>query len=287
LPRREITAPLISQFGWSGLILGLFAVLWGSLAWYLVRRDLHLSKLREDNAQLRELRRKDEQLLQAEKLATVGVLVSGLAHEIGTPLGIVAMRLQLMRRKTEEESDERRTLDVSLEQLDRVTGLIRQLLDFARSKPGLAQPVELPRMAQAIGNLVLPMAKRKQADLIFALPEDLPRISGMPDGIQQILLNLVMNALQAIGEGGKVLVRAEWEPNTVALTVDDDGPGIPEDQRAAIFDPFFTTKPQGEGSGLGLTVVLGLVRRMGAEMLVEESTLGGARFVIRFTVWGA
>lgn len=285
LPRREVTAPLIAQFGWTALVfLGLSAV-WIILAWSLLRRDLRLTHLEADLQRLQELRRKDEQLLYAEKLATVGVLVSGLAHEIGTPLGIVSMRLQLLKRRTAEGHEDRKTLDTALEQLDRVTGLIRQLLDFARSKPGSPQRVILSEVARSVVDLVEPLARRRNARLELDLPEGLPAISGSPEGLQQVLLNLVMNALQAVGDHGTVAISGHLEDECVVLAVDDDGPGIPPEHRVAVFDPFFTTKRQGEGSGLGLTVVLGLVQRMGGELRVGTSSLGGARFEATLPEW--
>lgn len=285
LPRREVTAPLLAQFGWTILIfMGLSTAL-VILVWALLRRDQRLTRVEADLERLQELRRKDEQLLQAEKLATVGVLVSGLAHEIGTPLGIVSMRLQLLRRKTADGDDERKTLDTALEQLDRVTGLIRQLLDFARSRPGPPQKVAVQDAIRAVRDLVQPLANRRRVGLLFDVPSDLPPVSGSLDSLQQIILNLVMNALQAVPEGGHVEVSAVVNGDDLVLHVDDDGPGIPEESRAAIFDPFFTTKRQGEGSGLGLTVVLGLVRRMEGRMRVGESPLKGARFEIRFGPW--
>lgn len=285
LPRREVTAPLLAQFGWTIFIFtGLSAAL-VILVWALLRRDQRLTFVEADLERLQELRRKDEQLLHAEKLATVGVLVSGLAHEIGTPLGIVSMRLQLLRRRTAEGDDDRKTLDIALEQLDRVTGLIRQLLDFARSRPGPPQQVAIQDAVRAVRDLVLPLANRRRVGLLFDVPPDLPSISGSPDGLQQIILNLVMNALQAVAEGGHVEVSALTQDGDLVVFVDDDGPGIPEENRAAVFDPFYTTKRQGEGSGLGLTVVLGLVRRMDARLRVGESPLKGARFEIRFAPW--
>ena len=285
VPRREITLPLLAQFGRTGILLGILGLFWFALAWVLVRRDFRLTRLEEDLAHLRELRRKDEQLVQAEKLATVGVLVSGLAHEIGTPLGVVSMRLQLLRRRTAEDGEDRRTLDIALQQLERVTGLIRQLLDFARSKPGPEQAVDLSWTVTTVSDLVLPMARKRSATLSTDLPQDAPRVAGSADGVQQIVLNLVMNALQAISDGGAVRVSARQEGAEVLLVVEDNGPGIPEERRAAIFDPFYTTKKQGEGSGLGLTVVLGLVRRMDAQLRVDQGEWGGARFEVRFRAW--
>ncbi len=285
VPRREITSPLIAQFGRTGFLFGILGALWLAMAWVLVRRDLRLSRLEEDIEHLRLLRRKDEQLVQAEKLSTVGVLVTGLAHEIGTPLGVVSMRLQLLRRKAPENSDERKTLDIALTQLDRVTGLIRPLLDFARAKPGHEQAVDISCSCRTIQDLLGPLAQRRSAVLDVSIPEDLPKVNGSADGMQQIVLNLVMNALQAIPDGGRVWLSARLDGEFVCLTVDDDGQGIPEDRRASVFDPFYTTKKQGEGTGLGLTVVLGLVRQSGASLAVSDSPMGGARFEIRFKVW--
>jgi len=284
-PRREITRPLLAQFGRTGFLLGILGLLWFALAWVLVRRDFRLTRLEEDLAHLRELRRKDEQIVQAEKLATVGVLVSGLAHEIGTPLGVVSMRLQLLRRRTAKEGEDRRTLDIALEQLERVTGLIRQLLDFARSQPGPEQSVDLSRTLTTVTDLVSPVARKRSATIDNALPQEALLVAGSADGVQQIVLNLVMNALQAIPEGGHVRISGNIDGADAVLLVEDDGPGIPEDRRAAIFDPFYTTKKQGEGSGLGLTVVLGLVRRMDARLRVDKSDLGGAKFEVRFRAW--
>jgi signal transduction histidine kinase len=284
-PRREITRPLLAQFGRTGFLLGVLGLLWFALAWVLVRRDFRLTRLEEDLAHLRELRRKDEQIVQAEKLATVGVLVSGLAHEIGTPLGVVSMRLQLLRRRAAKEGEDRRTLDIALEQLERVTGLIRQLLDFARSQPGPEQSVDLSRTVSMVTDLVFPVARKRSATLEKVVPEEPLLVAGSADGVQQIVLNLVMNALQAISEGGHVRIAGRLDGPDAVLLVEDDGPGIPEDRRAAIFDPFYTTKKQGEGSGLGLTVVLGLVRRMDARLRVDQSDLGGARFEVRFRAW--
>jgi signal transduction histidine kinase len=285
VPRREITAPLIAQFGRTGFLLGILGLLWVAMAWILIKRDLRLSRLEEDIEHLRQMRRKDEQLVQAEKLSSIGVLVSGLAHEIGTPLGVVSMRLQLMRRRTPDDSEDRKTLDIALGQLDRVTGLIRQLLDFARSKPGQEQPIDVAAAVRTVRDLVTPLVQRRSAALDLEVPEGLPRINGSPDGVQQIVLNLVMNALQAIGDGGRVVVAARQDDDRICLTVDDDGPGIPEGFRASVFDPFYTTKRIGEGTGLGLTVVLGLARQMDAALAVAESPFGGARFEIRFKLW--
>jgi len=285
-PRADMDRVLLGQL-WRFLWVLLFvALLWGLLSWLLLRREASLMRLHRDLDHLHEMRRKDEQLVRAEKLATAGVLMSGLAHEIGTPLGVISMRLQLLRRRFEATSEEVKTVDILLGQLERVTGLIRQLLDFARSKPMPERAVDLGQILSTVSSLLEPMAKRKEARIeVQSAPAMV--VSGTEDGLQQVFLNLSINALQAMDKpDGLVRLRVLTVEDGFVVAVEDSGPGIPEDRRNAIFDPFFTTKKQGEGSGLGLTVVLDLVHRMGGEMRVGASEdLGGARFDVELRRW--
>ncbi|MEN9354278.1 MAG: hypothetical protein RL318_1603 [Fibrobacterota bacterium] len=285
-PRADMDRVLLGQlwrFLWVLLFVGL---LWGLLSWLLLRREASLGRLHRDIDHLREMRRKDDQLVRAEKLATAGVLMSGLAHEIGTPLGVLSMRLQLLRKRFEDGSEEIKTVDILLGQLDRVTGLIRQLLDFARSKPMPEHAVDLGQILSTLESLLTPMANRKGARIeIEAAPGMI--VSGTEDGLQQVFLNLSINAIQAMeNPDGLLRIRVMTVEEGFVVAVEDNGPGIPEERRNAIFDPFFTTKKQGEGSGLGLTVVLDLVHRMGGEMRVGPSAeLGGARFDVELRRW--
>ena len=196
------------------------------------------------------------------------------------------MRLQLLRKRFEDGSEEIKTVDILLGQLDRVTGLIRQLLDFARSKPMPEHAVDLGQILSTLESLLTPMANRKGARIeIEAAPGMI--VSGTEDGLQQVFLNLSINAIQAMeNPDGLLRIRVMTVEEGFVVAVEDNGPGIPEERRNAIFDPFFTTKKQGEGSGLGLTVVLDLVHRMGGEMRVGPSAeLGGARFDVELRRW--
>jgi len=285
-PRTEMDRVLLGQLWRSLWILLFVGLLWGILSWLLLRRQSSLERLTRDLEHLRQMRKKDDQLVRAEKLATAGVLMSGLAHEIGTPLGVLSMRLQLLRRRFEAGSEETKTVDILLSQLERVTGLIRQLLDFARAKPMPERAVDVGQILSTVESLLAPMAQRKAARIECVVPP-LPIASGNDDGLQQVFLNLSINALQAITqEGGVVRLSAHSTALGLVVSVEDNGPGIPETSRNAIFDPFYTTKKQGEGSGLGLTVVLDLVRRMGGELRVGASSeLGGARFDVELRRW--
>ncbi len=287
-PRTEMDRVLFGQLWRSLWVLLIVALVWGVLSWLLLRRESSLDRLTRDLEHLREMRRKDGQLVRAEKLATAGVLMSGLAHEIGTPLNVLSMRLQLLRRRFEEGSEDAKNVDVLLSQLERVTGLIRQLLDFVRARPMQENAVDLGQTLSTVTNLLEPVARRKKVRLQLELPSVLMPVNGNSGSMQQVFVNLVMNAVQAIErEDGLVRLTAGMLPDgSTQVLVEDNGPGIPKEKRNAIFDPFFTTKKQGEGTGLGLTVVLDLVQRMGGDLHVDASAdLGGACFIVKLRRW--
>lgn len=229
---------------------------------------------------LSEVRSLESQLLRAEKLATVGVLAAGIAHEIGTPLGIVRGRAEYLQGKLEEPSAVS-GLSVIIEQIDRVTRTLRELLDFSRVRPAVARPTSLVQLVRTVGELVRYEGERRRVSLSVEVPESLPAIAADPDQLQQVLINLVMNAYDACEPGGTIQVRAMraegelW--SRVRLEVIDDGCGIPEDRRAQVFDPFFTTRKRGQGTGLGLTMVAQIVRNHGGQIELESEEGKGTR----------
>lgn len=216
-----------------------------------------------------------EQLRHADRLTTVGVLTAGLAHELGTPLNVVAGRAQMIASGEIAEGDEvQRAARVIGDQAERMAHLVRQLLDFARSRGGTRQVADLTKLAKESVGFLAPLAKKRGVQLTC---EGDAAITARLDAsqIQQALANLVMNAIQASRAGGTVEVRVTETVVTTALRpdqapgrhavveVEDHGEGIPADALHGIFDPFFTTKPVGEGTGLGLAVVYGILREHG------------------------
>ena len=225
-------------------------------------------------------------LLQTEKLAALGQMVTGVTHELSNPLTSIlgyAQRL-LVREQTAERREEARRI---YEEAERANTILRQLLLNARETRPERRTVSINQVALRTVELQRFGPGAEKIRVETDLDPGLPFVHGDPGQLQQVLLNLLANARQAIEEsqkGGKIRVRSKWTPEgRVLLEVSDDGPGIPEAVLARIFDPFFTTKPEGVGTGLGLTIVLGIVREHGGQVHVTSPPGGGAIFRIELT----
>ena len=233
-----------------------------------------------------------EQLRHADRLTTVGKLASGLAHELGTPLGVVSGRAQMIADGElavgEETSAAARTI---AEQAERMTRLVRQLLDFARWRGAECRRIDSALLARQTLGLLAPLAARRGVELHAARAREAVFARLDASQLQQALANLVMNAIQATPRGGRIDVavearaRSEARPGRPAgryavLAVEDEGEGISGDRLPEIFDPFYTTKPVGEGTGLGLSVAHGIVEEHGGFIEVASEPGRGSRFEI-------
>ena len=226
---------------------------------------------------LTALARIEERLLQSEKLATAGQLAAGIAHEIGTPLGIARGRAELALARLGPDHAQAPAQRVIIDEMDRVTRLIGQLLDYVRPSPAEARAVDVAAALERVATLLGPQAGERGVVLAADAPAALRAVRADPDHVQQILVNLVMNALDACRRGGRVELRARTGPGgAVVIEVADDGPGIPPEIRAHVFDPFFTTKKRGQGTGLGLWIVAQLVRSHGGEIELGDPAGGAA-----------
>ncbi len=230
-----------------------------------------------------EEHRIQERLAQAEKLTSLGRMISGVAHELNNPLAAVLGYTQLALAEVTDEKAARRARLVH-EEARRCQRIVQTLLRFARSHEPERKPVSLGEVVQAVLAL---MGYQLRVDGIEARAEiapDVPSVIGDAHELQQVLVNLITNAQQAIREarrGGAVTIRAaRCGGAAVTLEIEDDGPGIPEAIRSRIFDPFFTTKPAGAGTGLGLSLVYGAVVSHGGTIRVESGERRGARFRI-------
>lgn len=229
-----------------------------------------------------ELRALASQLLRAEKLATVGVLASGIAHEIGTPLGVVRGRTEMLATKLGAAHGEAKTTRVILDEIDRISRTIRQLLDFARVSQAEVAPVPLAAVAANVVDLLAFEARKRKVALGVDVADGLAPLAANGDQLRQVLVNLVLNGVDACEPGGRVTVRARpgERPGFAAVEVVDDGAGISDALRHRVFDPFFTTKKRGKGTGLGLTVAAQIVRNHGGEIDVESAEGRGTRVVM-------
>jgi signal transduction histidine kinase len=249
------------------LVLGLLL----SAAGYVIHSALRA-------ATLRERLRQAERLSHSEKLVTAGQLAAGIAHEIGTPLNVARGRVELVLSHLGKDHAEAANHGIVIEQIDRVTRLIQQLLDYVRPVPASMHQVDIKRTMHVVADLLSAQASKRGVTLRADVPPDIPELRGDPDQVQQILVNIVLNAIDACDEGGRVEMRASRRGDAVIIEVLDNGHGISPEIRAQIFDPFFTTKKRGQGTGLGLWVVAQLVRAHAAEIDVE-STLGSGTTV--------
>jgi signal transduction histidine kinase len=229
----------------------------------------------EDLSSVRAL---ETQLLRAEKLATVGVLAAGIAHEIGTPLGVVRGRAEYVLSKLGPAHAQSAGVGVIIEQIDMVSRTIRQLLDFSRLQPASVRPVVLAPLVRDVYELLRLEAERRRVRIELDIPEGLPALAANPDQLQQVLVNLTLNACDACGPGGQVRLSAAAPDGSsagawglVTIRVSDDGCGIPPESLNQVFDPFFTTKKRGQGTGLGLTMVAHVVRNHGGRVELESA----------------
>jgi signal transduction histidine kinase len=233
---------------------------------------------------LTQLRRIEDQLLRSEKLVTAGQLAAGIAHEIGTPLSIARARVELALSHLGAQHTEAASQQVVLDQIDRVTRLIQQLLDYVRSAPAAIQQVDAVAAMRAVSELLAPQATQRGVTLWVDDAAVMPLLRADPDQVQQILVNLVLNAIDACDRGGRVELRAAMRDGNAVLEISDNGHGIPREIQAQVFDPFFTTKKRGQGTGLGLWVVAQLARAHAAELELDSAPGAGTTIRVAWPV---
>ncbi|HEU5323186.1 MAG TPA: ATP-binding protein, partial [Methylomirabilota bacterium] len=221
---------------------------------------------------------------QAEKLAALGTLGAGIAHELNNPIGIISSRIELMLMDAEAQAlpeAVREDLQVLYRNAQRVTRIAHGLLSFARQAPRERGPVDLNRVIEETLLLVDKAVRKDGVVLTRTLAPDLPAVWGDAGALQQVVLNLVTNARDALGGTGRIAVQTSAPPGgPVRLAVRDTGPGIPSEVLSRIFDPFFTTKP--EGTGLGLSITYGIVRDHQGTVEVQSAPGAGTTFVLTF-----
>ena len=239
-------------------------------------RALMLERRVEQRAQT--LREKELQLAQGERLAAAGTLAAGLAHEINNPIAFVLANLNHLQALRKEEGSEAEIEEVVLETqegVERLRVIVDELLRLARTGERLSEPVQLARVVESVLPIVRHEAKgrvRIETNLAYA-----PLVSGDPGRLGQVVLNLIQNAIHALSaseHGGRVSISVAPVASGVELSVEDDGPGIPDTVLPHIFAPFFTTKVSGTGTGLGLAVTREIVSRHGGSIEVETGSTG-------------
>jgi signal transduction histidine kinase len=250
--------------------------------------------------QAKDLERAQERLVRSERLASVGRLSAGLAHEIGNPISAILGFQELLLAGGLDEAEQKDFLERMRKETERIHRVLRDLLDFARpahdrSASDVASSGDVAEAASDVAALVKPQRAFRDVALTVAVAADLPKVMLAHERLLQVMLNLLLNAADAVGERGKVVLRASLDEApasgkgaaTIRIEVEDSGPGVSDDILPKLFEPFATSKEVGKGTGLGLAVCRGLVEAAGGTItLAPKGELGGARFWVDLPISG-
>ncbi|MDE3041213.1 MAG: PAS domain S-box protein [Nitrospirota bacterium] len=227
-----------------------------------------------------------EQLRKTERIAELGTLASGMAHEIGTPMNVILGRAEYLFQRVTDEGT-KKGLATIVTQVERITKVMNQLLAFARRKTPERRAVDLGQTIDDSLEMFHERMAHSRITVEKAIETNVPSVHADRDQLIQVLINLVMNSIHAMPEGGRLRLSLARESSHVCLGVSDTGQGMPEEIRSKVFDPFFTTKDFGKGTGLGLTVVKGIIEEHGGTIAVESAVDMGTTFWIRLPLDGA
>ncbi len=235
----------------------------------------HELKMREQNLKLSTLK-----VAHSERLASIGVLGASIAHELKNPLTAISGYSKILNQKVHEE-ELKEAADIIQKETQRCQDILQQILRFTRNDPLEKRPYALKEVLQSVFLLLKAEARQKQVTLkLEKLNDEL--VMGSAQQIQQVFLNLLMNAIQASKSGGEVIVRMRQEASQILVEIEDHGAGIPKAVQSKIFDPFFTTKTSGEGTGLGLSVSRDIVVSQNGVLSFESEEGKGTTFRVQF-----
>ena len=238
-------------------------------------------------SEITELKKTQTQLIIRDRLASIGELVSGVAHELNNPMtGIIGLSDLLLAQDVSD--DVREDLELINKEAKRTADIVKGLLTFARKQTTEKQPVDINKVIQAVLDLRAYEQKLNNIEVNTHFPADLPEIMANASQLRQVFLNLVVNAEQAMLEAhnkGILTVTTEQVGDTVRASLADDGPGIPQENLGHLFDPFFTTKKEGKGTGLGLSISYGIITEHGGLINAENNNNGGATFTVQLPIY--
>jgi two-component system NtrC family sensor kinase len=226
--------------------------------------------------------RMEEQMSQTEKLTSLGLLAAGVAHEVNTPLAVISNYIQMLAKQMPEGDPRHAIIDKIVKQTFRASEMVNNLLNFSRTGPGELADVDVNRVVEETLSLVAHPLKTSQIQVVKQLGQSLPPVRGSANKLQQVFLNLFLNARDAMPQGGMLEVRTAAHNGSVEVEVVDTGNGISRDHIHKIFDPFFTTKPGGRGTGLGLSVSYGIIKEHAGKIDVRSTPGRGTSFHVEF-----
>jgi signal transduction histidine kinase len=224
----------------------------------------------------------ERRLMQADKLSSIGLLAAGVAHEVNTPLAVISTYAQMLAKQVSGDEQKSKLLEKIAKQTFRASEIVNSLLNFSRTSPTDFVDIDLNRVIRETTTLIDHQFQKAHVTTRFTLLDDLPMVRGNAGKLQQVFLNLFINARDAMPGGGSLTVRTWAENGFVHAEIADTGQGIPAEHLARIYDPFFTTKGPKKGTGLGLSITYGIVQEHNGVIEVDSVVGRGTRFHIEF-----
>lgn len=276
-----------ARLAWVPVVAAVIAALAAALSGNRLRRFMR--ELRRERSSL------DEQLFQSQKLAALGEMAAGIAHEINTPLAIIGQEAEWLGhllQKSDEAGqklpdDFRESLDQIDQQVQRCAGITHGILGFAAKRKALVQQTDLNKLTDDMVRWIEREAMHRNISIVKRYSADLPPVTTDQPLLRQVLLNLLNNAYQAVDHDGSITIRTFLRGvGTVCIEIQDSGPGISPENLKKIFNPFFTTKSPGKGTGLGLSISLAIITRLGGTLSADSKPGEGAAFTIALPVLG-
>jgi len=239
---------------------------------------------------IEKLQQAQKQLIQSEKMASLGIMAAGIAHEINNPLSFIQSNLTIIRdyvknlrvKNQELHNEIIEAIDESLDGAKRIASIVKGLKGFARPDEGKPEVFDVNVLLEEVLRMIWNEVKYK-AEVVKEFG-NVPMVIAVRNQIAQVFVNLIVNAAQAIEKKGKIILRTYPESGGVAIDVEDTGCGIPPENMKKIFDPFFTTKPVGKGTGLGLSITMGIIQNHGGDLRVESEVGKGTKFTVLLPV---
>jgi signal transduction histidine kinase len=236
-------------------------------------------KMANDIEQLKTL---NDQLARAERLAAMGTLAAGVAHEVNNPLASISSLVQMMKKDADPDTSEK--LSLISAQIERITQVTKDLTNFARVRPAARRNININDVVESSIRLASFDGEFQRLELVRDLADDLPEVNADADQLQQVILNLLLNSRDAMPGGGRLKVTTRSTDKDIHISVEDTGTGIDDAVRKQLFDPFFTTKPAGKGTGLGLAVCYGIITAHNGRIDVDSANGTGSRFTITLPI---
>lgn len=232
-------------------------------------------------ADIEQLKALNQQLIRTEKLAAVGTLAAGVAHEVNNPLASISSLVQILQTRAEDD-ETKEMLRLIETQISRITNVTKDMMEFARTRQPARAPLDINKTIKHSIRLATFDKAFQRLTLETEFDPTIPLINADANQLQQVFLNLLLNARDAMPEGGEISIKTHHDKNEIIIEIADTGIGIAPEHRPHIFDPFFTTKPAGKGTGLGLAVCYGIITAHGGRVEVNANNGRGTVFILRF-----